>query len=303
MSDVSLRDFYNRYYRPIQLAQASCDCKKQYLQNIRKADDAAGGTCRLSDLSDDLLARVCGRLLSEGRSPATANKVRSQLVALWNFAARRGLVTTWPTLRKYREYKREPTAWTREQLTRLFAVAASRKGSIGRVPASLWWLTLLSLLWDTGLRIGAAMQLRWQQVDFERGYVLALAEQQKQGADQWFRLHPDTLKILRLLEGYATEGCQEKENGPIFRWPRAICTLWNAYKDLLTAAELPNGRRDKFHRIRRSVATHYEVAGGNATELLGHSCRAVTKSYLDATITGKVWAADLLFRPDGRDSA
>jgi integrase len=292
MNELSLRDFYDRFYRPLQLAQSSVECRKQYQQNIRKADDAAGGTCRLSHLSDDLLARICGRLLSEGRSPATANKVRSQLVALWNFAARRGMVSTWPTLRKYREFRREPTAWTKEQLAKLFEVAANARGTIAGAPASLWWLTLLSVLWDSGLRIGAALKLEWHQVDFDRGYLLTLAEQQKHGADQWFRLHPHTLELLRHLQAF-TGG------GKVFRWERSKCLLWVSFGNLLQGAGLPSGRRDKFHRIRRSVATHFEVAGGNATELLGHSCRAVTKLYLDSTITGKVWASDILFRPDG----
>lgn len=291
MSDLSLRDFYNRFYRPLQLPQSSSDCLRQYVQNIRKADDAMGGTCWLSDLSDDLIALVCGKLLTDGRSPATANKVRAQIVALWNFAAKRGLVSTWPSVRKYREYRREPTAWTKDQLAILFAAAARQPGNVGRIASHLWWLALLSLLWDTGLRIGAALKLEWSQVDFSRGYLLALAEQQKDGEDQWFRLHPHTLQLLGLLKG-------ANGRGVVFVWPCARTHLWDAYGKLLANAGLPHGRRDKFHKIRRSVASHFEAAGGNATELLGHSCRQVTKLYLDATITGRVWATDLLFRPD-----
>lgn len=289
MSDISLRDFYDRYYRPLQLSQASTDCLRQYRLNIEKANDACGGTCKLSDLSDDLIALVCGKLLSDGRSPATANKVRSQIVALWNFAAKRGLVATWPAVRKYREYKREPTAWTKEQLAALFEAASRQKGKVGSVPAHLWWLALLSLLWDTGLRIGAVLKIEWGQVDFQRGYLLVLAEQQKDGEDQWFRLHEHTLQLLTLMK---------EESGRVFIWHRAKNLMWREYGRLLKRAGLPNTRRDKFHRIRRSVASHFEAAGGNATELLGHSCRQVTKLYLDATITGKVWATDLLFRPN-----
>lgn len=291
MSGLSLRDFYDRYYRPLQLPQASPDCLRQYRLNITKADDACGGCCRLSDLSDDLIGRICGKLLSDGRSPATANKVRSQIVALWNFAAKRGLIEQWPSVRKYREYRREPTAWTKEQLGQLFTAASELTGKVGNVPASLWWLALLSLLWDSAIRIGAALKLEWQQVDFTRGYLLTLAEQQKNGEDQWFRLHPHTLQLLRILR-------EHRSSNRVFVWPRAKNVLWVEFSKLLAKAGLPSGRRDKFHRIRRSVASHFEKAGGNATELLGHSCRQVTKLYLDATITGRVWAADLLFRPD-----
>lgn len=296
MSVLSLSDFYNRFYLPLQLSQSSADCKRQYRQNIAKANDACGGVCYLTDLSDDLIARVCGRLLNDGRSPATANKVRSQIVALWNFAAKRGLVKEFPAVRKYREYRREPTAWTKPQLESLFTAAGRQPGFVGAVPADLWWIALLSLLWDSGLRIGAVLKLEWSQVDFARSYLLTLAEQQKDGDDQWFRLHPHTLHLLRLVREY-------NRQDRIFVWPVSKNLLWVAYSQLLVRAGLPAGRRDKFHKIRRSVASHFEAAGGNATELLGHSCRQVTKLYLDATITGRVWATDLLFRPDGPDRA
>ncbi len=291
MSGITLRDLFDRYYRSIQIPQASLGCVKQYRQNLAKVDDALGRAATVADLSDDLIARVCGKLLADGRSPATANKVRSQLVALWNFAARRGLISTWPTLPKFREYSREPTAWTREQLEALFAECQRQPGFIGPASASLWWLGLLSLLWDSGLRIGAAMQLRWAQVDFTRGYVLVLAEQQKDREDKWFRLHPQTLAVLRLLRG------SDAREGLLFPWDKADCVLWQRFGEILRKAGLPATRRDKFHRIRRSVASHFKAGGGDPQDAMGHSTYAVTQKYLDSTITGKVHPADLLFRP------
>lgn len=290
MSDISLREFYDRYYRPLQIPQASCDCYRQYETNIGKANAVLGRAAMLSDLSDDLIARVCGKLLSDGRSPSTANKVRGQLVALWNFAAKRGLIATWPTLRKYQEYRREPTAWSKEQLGVLFEQCRRQCGKIGTAPANLWWLTLLSVLWDTGLRIGAAVKLEWKQIDFERGYILVKAEQQKDREDAWFRLHEHTLALLKLLRA-------DRRDGVVFEWPYCKTYLWLMFGKLLRQAGLPNGRRDKFHKIRRSVASWFEVAGGNATELLGHSGREITRLYLDPTICQKPQAADRLFRP------
>ena len=286
----TLQSFFDTIYRPLRLTQASAGCLKQYRLNIAKVNAALDRAALLSDLSDDLLARVCGSMIADGRSPATANKVRAQLVALWTFAAKRGLVATYPTIGKYREFKREPIAWTKDQLRTLFTACSRQSGMIGEVPASLWWLALLSLLWDTGLRIGAVLKMQWHQVDFERGFVLVLAEQQKDHEDQWFRLHAHTLMLLRRMR--RKEGC-------VFHWPKSHGRLYLAYGAILRQAGLPSTRRDKFHKIRRSVASWFEAAGGNATELLGHSCRQVTRVYLDGTITGRTHAADLLFRPDG----
>jgi integrase len=63
------------------------------------------------------------------------------------------------------------------------------------------------------------------------------------------------------------------------------------------AAGLPDTREYKFHVLRKSVASHYEAAGGNATDLLKHSSRKVTLTYLDPRVVRPAAPVDLLFRP------
>ena len=72
--------------------------------------------------------------------------------------------------------------------------------------------------------------------------------------------------------------------------------LWKKFGDLLTVAGLPNDSRSKFHRIRKSVASHAEARGGNATAMLRHSKREVTEAYLDPTIAKQQQPSDVLFR-------
>jgi hypothetical protein len=50
--------------------------------------------------------------------------------------------------------------------------------------------------------------------------------------------------------------------------------------------------------MRKSTASHFTAAGGNATELLDHSSVRVTKKYLDKRIVGEQSAADLLKVPN-----
>jgi integrase len=287
--ETLLIELFDTAYEPCQLAIASDGSKQQHKRNIRRASELLGRPAKISDLSDDLVARVCALILSSGKKPGTANKCRSQMAALWSFAARRGLIKTWPTIRKYRDHKREPTAWGKEQLGELFEACRRIPGWIGPVRAYLWWIALHSVLWDTGLRIGATLRLRLGQIDWSRGLLLVEAEQQKNDEDQWFRLHDDTLAILRAIY---------TDRETIFPWPFCKGTLWQRYRKILKDAGLPQTSRDKFHKMRRSVASWFEEAGGNATELLGHSSRAVTLGYIDKTIVGKVHATDLLFRPD-----
>jgi integrase len=281
-------DFFVSTYEPLRLLSASDHSRTQYLRNIGMLSTMLGRPATLDDLTDDNLARLVSGILKRGRSPATANKIFSQLRALWEFAARRGLVKTYPTLRKVLEYRRTPIAWTREQLAALFRAIQVTPGRISGLRASEWWLALHCVLWNTGLRIGAVMQLEWTDVDWRSGELIARAEIQKQKADQRFKLSPDTLAVLSLIR---------RDGGKVFPWDRSRTNLYDHYDRILKRADLPHGRRDKFHRMRRSVASWFEAAGGDATRLLGHSGRKVTEAYLDETITGRQHACDRLFKP------
>ena len=157
------------------------------------------------------------------------------------------------------------------------------------------------VLWDSGVRIGTLVAilkgqerirgLEWSYVDLGGASIRIVAENQKQKRDQSFRLHADTAAALRAM--------QPRHKRYVFPWPFCEGTLYNRYERILERAELPHGRRDKFHRMRRSVASWYKAAGGDATELLGHSDPRVTKCYLDPLITGSKQASDVLFRPAG----
>lgn len=283
-----LRTVFEEAYAPFRLIGASKSCKRQFLRAIRCLADVVGRDPTTEDLSDDNLARVMDRLICSGRSPGTANCVMGKLRALWEFAARRGLTPRFPTIRKLPAYRRVPVAWTREQLHTLFVALKSTTGRIGGFRAREWWIGLHCVLWDSGLRIGATLRLPWTAVDFSTGTLLVPAEVQKQKADQRFRLHADTLAMLSLLR---------RPSGVVFPWDRGYTTIWYHYEKILKRAGLPHGRRDKFHRMRRSVASWFEACGGNATELLGHSTRRVTEAYLDETIIQRPSACDRLFRP------
>ena len=54
---------------------------------------------------------------------------------------------------------------------------------------------------------------------------------------------------------------------------------------MLTATGLPAGRRDLFHKIRRTSGRAVAKAGGMAAaqEHLGHTDPATTKAYIDPT--------------------
>lgn len=191
------------------------------------------------------------------------------------------------------EPRQIPQAWQADEIQRLFAAADRAVGAYAGVSCAQWWKMLLLILWDTGERIGAIRDLAWSHVDLRRGWLHVPAKFRKGGReDKVYRLASETLSILR-------ESKKSKPRDLLFPWPYSDTYLWRMFGKLLKSAGLESGARDKFHRLRRSVASHYEAAGGDATELLGHSERKVTtKHYLDPRIVGVAKpACELLFRP------
>lgn len=94
----------------------------------------------------------------------------------------------------------------------------------------------------------------------------------------------------------AINGISQPARELIWPWPFVRSYLWIRYRGLLRKAGMPNGRYSGFHRIRRTVASYYDAAGGDASRLLGHSDKRVTDCYLDPRITPTPQASDRLPR-------
>ena len=185
----------------------------------------------------------------------------------------------------------EAKAALEEELAELMRSAAQDERKVGDVPGNIWWPALLLLLWATGERIGAAMDLTRDKLDTRNGWVTFPAETRKGGrADNTLPLADDTCERLSTL----LAAHQDKQ---VFAWPYSKGYLYVRYKEILHRAGLPADRARKFHCIRKSTASHYEAAGGDATKLLGQSSRRITEAYLDPRIAKQQPAVSLLFRP------
>lgn len=237
--------------------------------------------------TDTNLTRFARARLAAGVCAHTIHGEQSKLQTLWRYAAQNRWVERFPVARKISRPVRIPEAWTRGQLDQLFGVLDAAM-PVGSCHGGDWWRALLLTLWDSGERISAVLQLDWPRVDFARGTILVPAEHTKTGkADCRYQLAADTLDAIGKLP----------REYPPFALPFDRGTLYNRLSGLLKAAGLPADRRSKFHRIRRSFASHLTAAGGDATAALGHSSPAVTRLYLDPTVCGGPAPVTFLFRP------
>ena len=287
---MNLLTFFREHYKPTRLLGKSQRTVVLYEYSIRLFGESLGRPATLQDLNDLVVAKHLQRLCDAKRSPASVAKERAQLAAIWNFAARRRFVEFFPELPPIVSPTPIPKAWTEEQLNKLFEACRRRKGKIRgtEIPKCNWWYALHQVMWDTGERIGAILQLKWD--DFEHPWLTIRAEYRKgRQRESLIRLHDQTANFL--------EWKLHRHNEMIFPWPYSGTYVYRKYNQVLRDAGLPTDSRSKFHRMRRSFASHLYAAGGDATSACGHASEKTTrKSYLDPRIINERQPSDRLFR-------
>lgn len=270
-----LDDLFALYVRK-RLRMKSPNTIRLYRHSIAAFETTLGRKATTDDLNDDNVEMHMTRIVDSGLSVASANKDLWQLGAIWRFGNRNRLVDTWPNVQLYPEPERIPMAWLPEEIDKLFQSVKEEDGSISGAPASLWWQSLLSVLLDTGERIGAVMQCT--KDNLQGCYLLVPAESRKgKTRDKLFELSGETqhlLSALSLAHRYTL----------LFPWDRHGTYLYTRYKRILARAGLPTDSKSKFHRLRRSVASAVKSQGGDATAALDHASSATTKAYLDPRI-------------------
>lgn len=281
--DLTLRGFVRDVYAPLRAISP------RTLRLYEFTIDAFGAFLGHEPSAADLEELVVAQFLAHRtrtRAAATAAKDRACLHALWEFLARRKAVETWPTIPTVNVPERVPEAWLTEEFARLLAAARAEKTTIAGVPGGLWWRALLLLAYDTGERITALTSVRW--ADVRPGFVLFRAETRKgRRRDIVREVGEETQAALEAIRG---------DRDPVFPWPYCHTYLWTRLAIILKRAKLPAGRRDKFHKIRRTTASYYEAAGHSAQRLLDHSSPATTRRYLDPRVVQTVAAPSVIPR-------
>lgn len=285
---MSRLELWQLFVSNYQRQNRSCkNTSKQYRVQLNHYGKWLRHEPTLDDLQDDLLAAFLDAH-AVGRAIPTANKAYWCLVALWRRAFDLGMVSTRPTVQPLPEPDPIPFAWFVEELQALLRVCGVVPGDVAGIPARLWWPALHWSIWSSGERIGAMLAVKKSCLNLSRGELYVPADVRKGRRKP--RLYPllrPAVDLLRAMDEYERE--------LLFPWPFDPVTLYNRYRKILKAAGLPHDRKCKFHRIRRSMASYLEAAGGNATDWLEHSGRRVTRrSYLDPRITGEQDAAKKL---------
>lgn len=276
-----LRELLDDLYAP--LKGISDRTRTLYGLTISAYGEFLGCEPTIEHLSEVPVARFLQHRLAD-RAAATAAKDRAQLRALWEFAARRGIVSDFPTLRTIRVPERVPEAWTILQMQMLLQSASEAAGDVSGVPACDFWPALIMVLFETGERISAVLGLRWDDVTDDA--VIFRAETRKRSTRDIYRgITPTCREHLEAIR---------RPRGLVFAWDKTPTDIYRHLGIITKRAGLPCDRRSKFHRIRRTTASYAAAAGVDAQKLLDHSSATTTRRYLDPRIVKPPQACDVL---------
>lgn len=237
-----------------------------------------------ADLDQYKVARFLAWRLRE-REPATAAKDRAQIRALWAWAWSEALpgVARGPSVRPVIVPERVPEAWLDSEMRALVQSAGQEVGKICGIPAAGWWRALVLTCYDTAERISATMSLRYADV---HGSVVIFRAEDRKGRRR------DIARTISTDTAIAIDAIADPARELVF--PCDVCesAVYHRLNRILKRAGLPTDRWSKFHRIRKTTASYYAAAGGDAQLLLDHSSPVVTRRYLDPRIV----------RPEGGDA-
>lgn len=288
---MTLQDFHTRYYRPLRLRGKSPETSRLYGCTIRSFGKFLGHEPTLEDLADEIALAGFLDHRCQTCSPYTAEKERSQLMSMAKLANERRMIPAMPSCPPGKLPDRIPTAWSEEELRRLFAAAGTMRRSVGQVPAGDFYTTLILVAFETGERVGALLDV--EAAHYARPFLHIPGELRKGGRrSRVYELSDDACDRVERLVKINT-------GRKIFHWPKAPTYLWDRLKVILGRAGL-TGRRLGFQQIRRSAISHIAAAGGDPVAFAGHAQAATTRRwYLDPRYVQRgPRPADLLPRLD-----
>lgn len=271
---MTLQQFFDDHYRPLRLRGRSPATSRLYGCTIRSFGKFLGRVPQLADLGDELLLARFIDHRSTSVSPYSAEKERSQLMAMARLANERRMIPSLPTCQPCVLPDRTASAWSEDELRRLFDAAGSTPGMVGNVPAGEFWTAIILTSFETTERIGALLEVRPEH--YSRPFLHVPGEIRKGGRRaRVYELSDDLCDRIERLAKLNVDR--------VFAWNHPRTYLWDRLKVVLKRAGIV-GKRLAFQQVRRSAISHMARAAGEAASLAfaGHAQSATTRKwYLD----------------------
>jgi integrase len=257
---LRLRDYLEQWLADYAKPKVKESTYLRYAQLIRTHLIPGLGHLVLARMAPKAIEAFYGTLT--GISSTTAHHVAALLRQALKRAIRWGLIDRNPTDLVDSPKRREwiPTLWTADQAATFFAGA---KGTTFEL--------LYLLLVGTGLRLGEALRLTWQDIDFKSGY-LTVQHGKTPKARRAVLLPSALLGQLRAVRG--TGLVFHRDGKPLD--PRARTIRDHHFYPLIARLGLPRVRLHDLRHLHGSYLVAQGVDVASVAERLGHASKAFT---------------------------
>ena len=229
------------------------------------------------------------KLINTGkaRKPATVNRMRSALSALFKYANQQGWVNQNPVrnIPALPENNKRIRYLSQEELKRLLTAAKASEWN------KLYLLILMAIC--TGARKSEMLNLKWEDINFERRE--ALVRKTKNGEPRVLTLPPPVIKALTPYRGVGLIfPSPNKPFQPIeFKkyWQHILIQANLSY-------EVSHEKHLRFHDLIHTAASYLVMNGATlyeTGEVLGHKCLETTKRYAHLNTDHKRRLTDRVF--------
>ena len=234
----------------------------------------ATGCTDVAQVNREMVNRFVDWLRAQNLSPETKRSRRRGMLTLLQYAFDEGILNE-PLYRikKIAVPRKSPVAWSMGQVQHLVSIVESMdRPDICRVPASLWWSSLVRAAWDTGLRLGDLLSLErdWIQSDG----ILRIVQSKTQ-REHIVQLNESTLRKIRTVQSLS---------GSRLLWPMDFPRrkFFSEFKSIAKEA----GLTGTFRFIRRGAITQAELLEpGAGQRLAAHQDTRTTRThYLDPSL-------------------
>lgn len=297
--EVTLSKFYADYYRPVVLEVTAPGTRHQYDVTVKRWRLLMGDP-PLKAVTNELLAkfRDClSRLASQDRvGLMSSSTVRSKLVQIGAILAKAGpagpkcrdaagIIDRVPWCRRPQEILEEPKIVPFQTLSDVYlAAVCMTKPRLDGVKAPKWWRALLAVAFNTGLRRGTLLALRWEWVDWQESLLRIPARALKSRRPMTMPLNETALEHLRSIR---------TDRELVFPWPYSREWFSIEFHRLQREAGVPDEQLFGLHALRRTAATTLWETSPQAAQLaLGHASPLITRKHYVAqtAIVGRALA-------------
>ena len=272
---ITLEEFWIRYWKWCKMHNKNIDWKKSYWNKHIKP---LLGRKFLNEITADDIRLLQEKKNQEGLSNATINRIVAIIRHMLNYAVKLNYLDKNPLQGKIDMLKESNDRWiylTPQEVQKI------------KQYLSKTYHDLFNFLLYTGLRLGDALRLKWEDVNFEKEFIFVRGSKTKGGKDFSIPLNKEVIRVLENRLQQTKEKIEKKikkKNIEVDKKDRIFkhsdSEFRRAFKRALEKAGLPTSIR--IHDLRHTFASWLAMSGVPIQQiqmLLGHAEITMTLRY------------------------